>query len=167
MRLPVVAFLLFSLSTFGQNDQADINNQVWKPFTQAIMAQDVAAFLAVHSKDVVRAELTDNQVQNYKEYQAAMEKSWPGWKESIQKNNSKYTFELRFLQRISNGSLAYEVGYFKNESINEKGEKRMYFGKFNVALRKENGIWKILVDSDSNEGGTITEEKFLKAKPLE
>jgi hypothetical protein len=36
-----------------------------------------------------------------------------------------------------------------------------------VALRKENGTWKILVDSDTNEGGTITDEMFLKAKPLE
>jgi ketosteroid isomerase-like protein len=167
MRLLSIAFLLFSFSAMGQNDQADINNQVWKPFTKAIMAQDVAAFIAVHSKDVVRAELTDSQVQNYAEYQAAMEKSWPGWKESIQKSNSKYTFELRFLQRICNGTMAYEVGYFKNESINAKGEKRMYFGKFHVALRKEDGTWKILVDSDSNEGNTITEEMFLKAKPLE
>jgi ketosteroid isomerase-like protein len=167
MKLLNFVFLLFSVVALGQTDQTDINNQVWKPFTKAIMTQDVAAFIAVHSKDVVRAELTDNQIQNYTEYQAAMEKSWPGWKESIQKNNSKYTFELRFLQRISNGLLAYEIGYFKNESINAKGEKRMYFGKFNVALRKESGIWKILVDSDSNEGGTITEEMFLKAKPLE
>lgn len=159
--------MVFSLSVFGQTDQADINDQVWKPFTKAIMAQDVAGFIAVHSKDVVRAELNDNQVQNYTEYEASMQKSWPGWKESIQKSNSKYTFELRFLQRISNGTLAYETGYFKNESINAKGEKRMYFGKFNVALRKESGVWKILVDSDTNEAGTITEEMFLKAKPLE
>jgi hypothetical protein len=36
-----------------------------------------------------------------------------------------------------------------------------------VALRKENGVWKILVDSDTNEGGTITEEMFQKAKPIE
>ena len=167
MRLSTVAFLFVCTSAMAQHDQTDINNQVWKPFTKAIMTQDVAAFMAVHSKNVVRAELTDNQIQNYTEYLTALEKSWPGWKESIQKNNSQYTFELRFLQRISNGSMAYEVGYFKNESINAKGEKRMYFGKFQVALRKETGVWKILVDSDTNEGGTITEEMFLKAKPLE
>lgn len=166
MRLLKVFFLLFSISAFGQNDQADINNQVWKPFTKAIMTQDVAGFIALHSNDVVRAELNSNRVLNYAEYLAGIEKSWPGWKESIQKNRTQYTFELRFLQRISNGAQAYEVGYFKNESITA-GQKRMSIGKFQVALRKENGIWKILVDSDSNEGGTITEEMFLKAKPLE
>lgn len=150
----------------GQNDQTDINNQVWKPFTKAIMTQDVAAFIAVHSKDVVRAELNGNRVLSYEQYLAGMEKSWPGWKESVQNNSTQYTFELRFLQRISNGVQAYEVGYFKNESITA-GQKQVSYGKFQVALRKENGFWKILVDSDSNEGGTITEETFLKAKPLE
>lgn len=166
MRLFSLAFLLFSLSALAQNDQADINSHVWKPFTKTIMTQDVAGFIAVHSKDVVRVELTDNQVQNYTEYQAVIEKSWPGWRESIQKNNTQYTFELRFLQRISNGAQAYEVGYFKNESVTA-GQKRVSYGKFHVELRKESGIWKILVDSDTNEGGTITEKMFLKAKPLE
>jgi ketosteroid isomerase-like protein len=160
-------FLFFSVVAFGQNDQADINNQVWKPFTKAIMTQDVVNFMAVHSKDVVRAEINSKELQNYDQYNAALKKSWPGWKESIRMNGSQYTFELRFTERISNGSLAYEIGYFKNESINAKGEKRKSFGKFHVTLRNENGIWKILVDSDSNEGGTITEEMFLKAKPLE
>jgi ketosteroid isomerase-like protein len=166
MKLLSIFALLISISAFGQNDQAGINTQVWKPFTRAIMSQDVSAFIALHSKDVVRAELNGNRVLSYTDYLAGMEKSWPGWKESIQKNNTQYIFELRFLQRISNGNLAYEVGYFKNLSITN-GQKRESYGKFQVALRKENGVWKILVDSDSNEGGTITEEMFLKAKPLD
>lgn len=162
-----IALILIGVSTlYGQQDQTDINNQVWKPFTKAIMTQDVNGFIAVHSTDVVRAELNDNQVKDYTTYLAGMEKSWPGWKEYNQKNSVQYTFELRFLQRISNGTLAYEVGYFKNESITA-GQKRVSYGKFQVALRKENGTWKILVDSDSNEGGTITEEIFQKAKSLE
>lgn len=168
MRFFTLIFIAIAHLAISQpTDQTDINNQVWKPFTKAIMVQDVAGFIAVHSKDVVRAELNDKQVMDYSEYLVSMENSWPGWRDYNQKNGVKYTFELRFLQRISNGNLAYEVGYFKNESINAKGEKRQYFGKFQVALRKENGTWKILVDSDTNEGGTITEEMFLKAKPLE
>jgi len=126
----------------------------------------VASFIAVHSKDVVRAELNGNRVLSYQEYLSGMEKSWPGWKESVLKNSTQYTFELRFLQRISNGNLAYETGYFKNLTITN-GQKRESYGKFQVALRKENGVWKILVDSDTNEGGSITEEMFQKAKPIE
>jgi len=159
-------FSFISILAVCQADQTNINNQVWKPFTKAIMTQDVAGFIAVHSKDVVRAELNDNLVMDYATYLAGMEKSWPGWKESNKKNNVQYTFELRFLQRISNGTQAYEVGYFKNETV-IAGQKRVSYGKFQVALRKENGTWKILVDSDTNEGGTITDDMFLKAKPLE
>ena len=167
MRLTIIGlFVVTSFRVFAQTDQADINNQVWKPFTKAIMTQDVAGFIAVHSKDVLRAELNDNQVFDYATYLSNMEKSWPGWKEYNQKNKAQYTFELRFLQRISNGNLAYETGYFKNEVIID-GKKSADYGKFQVALRKENGVWKILVDSDTNEGGTITDEMFQKAKPLE
>jgi ketosteroid isomerase-like protein len=165
-RLVAIALAMISFHVaLCQTDQADIDIQVWKPFTKAIMNQDVNAFVAVHSKDLVRAERNQKKVMGLDEYRKGMETGWPGWKESIQKSKTTYTFELRFTERISNGSVAYEVGYFKNESIGPNG-KRVSYGKFQVALRKEEGIWKILVDSDSNEGGTITEEMFQAAKPI-
>jgi hypothetical protein len=36
-----------------------------------------------------------------------------------------------------------------------------------VALRKEKGVWKILVDTDSSENNTVGEKDFLAAKPME
>jgi ketosteroid isomerase-like protein len=168
MRNSILLSLMFFMgcSAFGQNDQADINQQVWKPFIQAIMKQDVAGFIAVHSKDVVRVELSQDNLMDYATYKTAMEKSWPNWREYNQKNKVQYTFELRFLQRMSNGTQAFETGYYKNETVVD-GEKKVSYGKFQVALRKENGVWKILVDSDTDEGGTITTEMFLKAGALE
>jgi ketosteroid isomerase-like protein len=154
-------------STFAQTPQQEINEHVWKPFTKAIMNQDVVTFASLHSNDLVRAERNPGKVLNLAEYRKNMETGWPGWKESLAKNKITYTFELRFTERISNGNLAYEVGYFKNETVSETSEKRIGYGQFHVTLRKENGIWKILVDSDSNLGGTITEEMFQAAKPLE
>lgn len=155
-----------AIGSHAQTDQQAIDNQVWKPFTKAIMTQDVAAFVSVHSKDLIRAERDQKKVLDLNSYQAGMEAGWPSWKESIKKSNQNYTFELRFLERISNGTLAYEVGYFKNEVISSSGEKRISYGKFQVALRKENGIWKILVDSDSSESGNITDEMFAAAQPI-
>lgn len=155
------------LSAFSQTDQQAIDAQVWRPFTQAIMTQNANAFIALHSKDLVRAEISQKKVMGWDEYKKGMEAGWPRWKESLEKNKTKYTFELRFTERLSNGATAYEVGYFKNESIQPGGEKHVSYGKFHVVLRKENGTWKILVDSDSNEGGSITEEQFQQAKALE
>lgn len=164
----ILTLLVVAVSgSYAQHDQAAINEQVWKPFTKAIITQDVTGFAALHSTDLVRAEINRKKVMGLDEYKRGMEAGWPGWKESIQKNKTHYTFELRFTERISNGTLAYEIGYFKNETINANGEKRESFGKFHVVLRKEVGIWKILVDSDTNEGGTITAEMFQAAMAME
>ncbi|NOT74649.1 MAG: nuclear transport factor 2 family protein [Cyclobacteriaceae bacterium] len=158
---------LFTFTAHAQEVQKEIDQQVWKPFTKAIMSQDVTSFLSVHSKDLVRAERNSKRVLNIEEYKKAMEMSWPRWKESIKKDQITYTFELRFTERINNADMAYEVGYFKNEDVTKAGEKKVYYGKFQVALRKENGVWKILVDSDSNDDGKITEKDFLAARPIE
>jgi len=169
MKNSLLALLVFSsFSSIAQTDYIrEINEQVWKPFTQAIMTQDVEKFVALHSNDLIRVERNGNKVMGLEEYRKGMEAGWPGWKESMTKNGTKYTFELRFTERVNNGTVAYEVGYFKNEMVNPKGEKRISYGQFHVTLRKENGVWKVLVDSDSNLGGSITEEMFQKAKPLE
>jgi ketosteroid isomerase-like protein len=159
--------LLFCLTLgFGQ-DQKEINDQVWKPFTEAIMTQNHQAFIALHSKDVIRVERNGKKVLTHDDYKKGMEENWPRWKDSMSKNGGTYTFELRFSERLSNGTQAYEVGYFKNTVVDKHGKKSESYGRFHVALRKENGVWKILVDSDSNEGGTITEEMFQAAQALE
>jgi ketosteroid isomerase-like protein len=130
------------------------------------MNQDINSFVSLHAADLVRAEVDKKQVMNLEAYRRGMESSWPRWKESIGKNKESYTFELRFLERICNGELAYEIGYFRNEETSAEGVMRESYGKFYVVLRKEYGIWKILVDADSKEAGTITSEMFMAAKPL-
>ena len=54
----------------------------------------------------------------------------------------------------------------KSTSINPvTGEQRIGFGKFHVLRRKENGVWKILMDADAHEN---TDERiFLTGKPME
>lgn len=160
-------FTLTFINVRAQQDQKDINDQVWIPFTKAIMTQDVEGFVKVHSKDLVRAERDSKKVLTLSEYQKRMVASWPKWKEQIAKDKLKYIFELRFTERISNGTQAFEVGYFQNEVTKPNGEIQKDYGRFQVALRKENGIWKILVDSDSSEGRSITEKDFLEAKTLQ
>jgi ketosteroid isomerase-like protein len=160
-------FMLTSVSAISQHTEQEINEQVWKPFIKTLLAQDVDGFMNLHSQDIMRIERDSKHILNFDQYKKDLNISWPAWKQSAQVEKTKYTFELRFLERASNGNQAFEVGYFKNETINAKGGKRISYGQFHVALRKENGIWKILVDSDSNNNRTITEEMFLAAKPME
>jgi hypothetical protein len=102
-----------------------------------------------------------NQILGYDEYFKKIPDSekakWKDWKRNI---------ELRFLQRIASGDKAFEVGYYKTSNINTAtGEKRTGYGKFHVLLRKENGIWKILMDADANE--KTDETVFMTGSPME
>ena len=63
--------------------------------------------------------------------------------------------------------LAIDVGIYKTTYLPQESEPRSFYGKFLVVLRKENTHWKILVDTDSSEGRTISEDDFIAANPME
>lgn len=161
--LVITAFLLWQNPGFSQtaNFQKEINEQVWKPFIEAFNNDDDEAFKAVHSKDVTRVIQDDGRLLEYDEYfkkvPDSVKAKWANWKKNI---------ELRFIQRIASKDRAFEVGHYKSTSTNiVTGEKRSGYGKFHVLLRKENGVWKILMDADANE--KTDEAIFLSAQPLE
>ena len=156
-------FPLMSNLVFAQpgNLQKEINEQVWKPFIQSFNSRDDETFSSVHSKDVVRVLQDNNQVMGYDQYfkkiPDSLKTKWSEWKRNI---------ELRFIQRIASKDKAFEVGYYKTTSMNTlTGEKRTGYGKFHVLLRKENGIWKILMDADAHD--KTDEAVFLTGQPME
>ena len=83
------------------------------------------------------------------------------------KSGSKRQLGLRFTERIANDNQAIEVGIYKGTITDKTGNVRTFYGRFHVALRKENGVWKILVDTDASDGNTIDEEDYLQARPME
>jgi ketosteroid isomerase-like protein len=159
----VTVCALFCSSVFSQTPQQEINSEVWKPFLSSFNNRDTRAFMDVHSKQVVRAPRDSKVVWNWDEYFQAQERGDKNEKAS----RNKRELELRFTERLANKDLAVEVGVYKTTYIQQNGSRKSYYGRFHVVLRKENGIWKILVDTDSTEGNTITEEHFLAGQPLE
>jgi ketosteroid isomerase-like protein len=151
------------INVFSQNIQQEINIQVWKPFIQTFNDRDTKGFMAVHSKEVVRSPRDGKNILNWDEYYKQMERGDQREKAA----ESKRQLELRFTERIANKDRAIEVGIYKTTSINPDGTARSFYGRFHVVLRKENGTWKILVDTDSSEGGSIAEKDFLAAAALE
>ena len=156
-------FLMVNYFALSQitNLQKEINEQVWKPFIQSFNSRDDETFSSVHSKDVVRVLQDNNQVMGYDQYfkkiPDSLKTKWSEWKRNI---------ELRFIQRIASKDKAFEVGYYKTTSMNTvTGEKRTGYGKFHVLLRKENGIWKILMDADALD--ETDEAVFLTGQPME
>lgn len=49
----------------------------------------------------------------------------------------------------------------------EGGESRTFYGQFHVLFKKQAGVWQILMDYDSDEGGSIGETQFLEAHPID
>jgi len=141
------------------NYQKEINEQVWKPFIESFSNNNQEGFKAVHSKDVIRVMQDDNMIWGYDQYFPAEKNNPSEW------SKYKKSIELRFIQRIAGNDRAFEVGYYNTKTIAPDGKQRSSFGKFHVVMRKENGVWKILVDADS--GKEASEEEFKKAAAME
>jgi ketosteroid isomerase-like protein len=162
-RITILILLCKATITFGQSAQQEINSQVWKPFIKAFNERDTKGFMAVHSKDVVRSSRDSKTVLNWNEYNQQTER----WDQQENKSSSKRQLELRFTERLANKDQAVEVGIYKTSYIQSDGNTRSFFGRFHVVHRKENGIWKMLVDMDSSENNTISEKDFLTATAIE
>jgi ketosteroid isomerase-like protein len=151
--------LLFCAGSYAQSTK-EIDQQVWLPFIKTFNSYDDDGFSAVHSKDVIRVSQDSKQIYGYDQY-------FPKKTDAARARQNTWTrdIQLRFLQRIDGTDKAFEVGYYKTTSTNTAtGEKRTGYGKFHVLLRKENGVWKILMDADAHE--KTDETVFLTAEPI-
>lgn len=141
--------------------QRQINNQVWKPFIATFNNFDTDGFMAVHSREMSRVDQDGNRIYGYDSYKADTKRG----NDQANQNNRKRSIELRFIQRIASNNQGFEVGYYKTTSFQPGGKSRSFYGKFHVLLRKENGVWKILMDADANE--KTDESIFMQGRPME
>ncbi len=162
--LSFLAILLFSFNSAGAQDvQQRINEQVWLPFMKTFSERDAEGFIALHSRDAVRSPRDAKIVLDRDEYYQRYAKG----SERARAAGIKVDLDLRFTERIASNDLAVEVGIYKTTYTTPEGTTSDHYGRFHVVLRKENGAWKILVDTDSTEGGTISEKDYLAASPIQ
>jgi ketosteroid isomerase-like protein len=159
----VIAFIGFVSSSLAQTEQREINEQIWKSFIASFNSYQTEAFMALHSKDVVRSPRDSKKVYGWDEY---FQNQKNGDGKSMQAGR-KRNIELRFTERMASTTQAVDVGIYKTTNTDVNGNSRSGYGRFHVVMRKENGIWKILVDMDSTEGKTIGEKDFQAANPME
>jgi ketosteroid isomerase-like protein len=151
-----------AITAHAQTSQTEINTQVWEPFITSFNNHQAEAFMAVHSKDVIRSPRDSKIVLNWDDYKKSQIE---GDQQDLKAKRTR-TLTLRFTDRIANDNQAVEVGVYKTSYLLSDGKTIDYYGRFHVVLRKENGVWKILVDTDSSENGTISEKDFLAAMPM-
>lgn len=133
-----------------------INDQVWKNFISTYSRNDAEGFLDIHSHDLLRISRDSRRISTFDEYYERM-KTWFDNEKSAGKTR---LIDFRFIERFHTEKYGFEVGIYKVTTNLELENQRDFYGKFHVLLINENGTWKILLDSDSSEKGTIGVKEF-------
>ena len=149
---------MLPLLVIGQNSKvlSSINSDVWHPFSKAFESKDIDLFRSIHDDGLIRVAANINEIKDLDSYMEGYRTNW----ESQQRTQH---IEFRFLERIHNDSIASERGIYKFTIHPNTDSETSYYGKFHVLLTKNGGIWKLLLDYDSNENNTINEASYLKA----
>lgn len=153
--------LFFTVNALSQSETEAINKDVWFNFMQAYQDLDASLFNKIHTKDVLRIPEESGNMMIGQEYKDANLENFNRW--NLAKVKQK--IEFSFYSRIQKGIWAYETGIYKLTRYTGSGSQS-YYGKFHVTLKKVSGVWKIYIDSDSSNGGTIGEEDFQKGDVL-
>jgi len=159
--------ILFLAAFTSQSKAQSLNNlkeinKVWNQFYQAFDSLDFQPMADIHSKSLLRIS-GGKRILDYDSYIDGYKRQFKNAKEDNLTNN----ISLRFFERISNDSIASERGIYKLTRNKNKAKEQIYYGQFHVILKKENAIWKIVMDYDSNESNTIGEKEYLKADGID
>ncbi len=147
---------LFSFSQTKTNLE-DINT-TWAKFYKAFKTLNYTLMAEIHSKDLVRVS-GEKRILDYDTYITNYKAGFKRDKAAGQTS----TISLRFFERINNDTNASERGIYKLVRNKGTDKEQAYYGQFHVLLKKSDGTWKITMDYDSSEGGTIGEDQYQKA----
>jgi len=154
-----LVLLLWCPVLFAQTDSLErlqINKDVWYNFMQAYQDLDASLFNKIHTDDVLRVVSDQQMIWEGREYLDRNLERFNRWNA----NRIKQRIEFSFLSRTQKENWAYEIGIYKITRFGKVGEETVHYGKFNVALRKVKGTWKIKVDAVTNENNSISAVDF-------
>lgn len=152
-----------SLTAFAQmqpvktsiEDIEQIENDVWVPFMESYRDLDINKFKSIHDKNITRVTIDRNQIETGVEYFNNFEK-FMGF---IRSNKKRIDISFAILSTAVKDDTAYQTGYYRLRSTDEKGNFVVRnYGFFNVMLKKNNGTWNIVMDSDKST--SIENSKF-------
>ncbi len=137
-----------------------INQDIWLPFKEAYGTLNVEKYKNLHLKDFIRASAQEKRLPNFEDYF----KTSGDWFSDLKKKNQRLEIDFRFIERFANEKTASERGIYALKCFDSEGKMLWTgYGKFHVFLRKDQDIWKIVVDYDSDEQKTINESVFNNA----
>ncbi|UII75746.1 nuclear transport factor 2 family protein [Flagellimonas sp. HMM57] len=156
MRYSILCFFLIAGFVNGQNsDRAiseelldSIKTEIWIPFMESYAYLDSDKLKSIHSDEIVRITLDQNNIQTGQDYL----ENFSGYIDDVKQQGGGLDISFVILSTAINETedIAYQTGYYRFSS-KQKGEKDLSirgYGKFHVTLKKEEGLWKLVLDSD-------------------
>lgn len=157
---------LLPFLTYSQTNKpvllAEINQQLWIPFLEGVNKGKDELYIDIHSKDFYWVMGGSKpRIMNFKEYEddsrMVMQKR--------KKEDATTHLDVRFLERIVNNEFAAEKCVFAYTLQEKNKNSQTFYSIAQIFSRKENGKWKMLVQSVSTEKATI--DTFQGAEALE
>ncbi|WP_222984254.1 hypothetical protein [Flagellimonas meishanensis] len=153
----IPAFLLLFGFTSAQKGQVvqvsdeilkSIEVDIWIPFMEAYNESDSEKLKSIHSQNIIRVSLDQNQIQTGEAYLERFGNFVEGTKERGGQIGIAFAILSTALDETE--QLAHQSGYYRFSSKNPEDEELVIrgYGQFDVGLKQENGVWKIWLDSD-------------------
>ena len=151
----IVLILLSAVhfNTFAKDERTQtIDHQVWKPFIESWKLMDAKRQVSLYTQDVVRVSEKFNSLENGPKYLSNL-------KSMMQNMSTKgITSEIKlfFNSRLHRETHAWDSGVYKAVMNHPQKGKMTQYAEFSVLLKREDGKWKIALDSDKS----ITQQEF-------
>jgi hypothetical protein len=140
----------------------ELNRDIWKPFVTGVNTNQPDLYNGVNSKDFYWVlDGAKPRIMNLEEY---IEDARVVMKSRTEKG-IETNLEVRFLERNLSASFASEKYIVKYTSKAPGKEPEVFYSIAHAFARKENGVWKKLIQHASSE--VATREKFDAAGPLD
>lgn len=140
----------------------ELNRDIWQPFRRTYGDRDLAGYLDLYDRDLIRAGGPAGEVYGYDHLAAET----TGWFAKVAANGDRLDIDFRFTERIAADGLASERGYYQITATLADGGTRVRYGRFHTFARQRDGRWRLVVDYDTDEPA-VTAESFAAAAGIE
>jgi ketosteroid isomerase-like protein len=134
----------------------ELDRDIWHPFRRTYRDRDLPGYLCLYDRDLIRAGGPTKEIYGYDRLAA----DTADWFAQAAGRGDTFEIEFRFTERIADHEHASERGYYRITATFADSSTRELYGRFHTFARKSGGRWRIVVDYDTDDGGTITAEMY-------
>lgn len=173
MKQLTTTLLLLCLSFSFAQKKAEVSDEivsaikkdVWIPFMESYNELNSNKLMSIHSRDIVRVTIDDNQIKSGETYLEYYGK----FLNIVKDKGGKVAIAFAIASTAIDESeeIAYQTGYYRFSTLSKDGEEMVVrgYGYFNVGLKLEDdNVWRIWLDSDKK--AEITDSEFNAHKTV-